>query len=332
MASLKYNLAELQRIQKIIEEKALISEEWGYWSGYESGEKHVALYNCQKRFIDDGELMTKKQKPFIDYEAFRQSVGENDLLPFVGYSSMYGTPFKFYANNPSEFYVSLYLRGAAAFSVPGSSQPGTNYYYKAVKIPPHEKYYGQFIAPGVDAIYWDVDIIGIFYSCIPEDQKVIKVTYKQNGWNNNTLTYFCDRVSNADAPVPADWIPSNRYFKGWNTYSDGTGVWLRNSSMVNIPADTDELTVYAIWGYQYTVTYRMEENSTVKVTRTYTSDSSSVNITLPTPESLGFTTTAAGAKSFIGWGHRPMGNVSIVQPGTTFKLTNNKEFFGQWYY
>ncbi len=116
---------------------------------------------------------------------------------------------------------------------------------------------------------------GVYFST-EQPKPIINITYNQNHGSSPATTvvkYFIASPGSSAKfnPIPLPntaWIPANRYFRGWNDKADGSGTWYKVRLSAN-ETTTKDLTLYAIWGYEYTVTYYLKESSSTKTTRKY---------------------------------------------------------------
>lgn len=328
MVSLKNNNTILEEALSNIEAAGEVSRDYGYSAGDEQGYKMYKLYNCQNG--DASSMFVRDRRPFYPYNAFSSGYY---LLPEIttlsSFYREYGSKILFKIYNPAEVYAIIYLKGTLTYQhSSGATIPVVQ--YRTIVIPKGGTYYGSFIEkfPGGNYV-WEIEIEGLFYSHT-DQVRCYKITYDfGNGttlsdlFNDDRYVYF--------APGSDKAPTANRYFRGWNTKKDGTGIWVQNYISSIQDAIEDEVTLYAIWGYEYTVTFRKTESaSSQSSTKTYRGTTSSFRITMPTAAELGIMVPPAGYSSFKNWGHRPQGYITSINAGASYTLSGNKIFFAQW--
>ncbi len=122
-------------------------------------------------------------------------------------------------------------------------------------------------------------------------------------------------------------------FLGWSTAQNPEpGDWVAGGAMFNIPAGiaiaVPRITLYAVWGAAYTVTY--DANGGTGGTNLSHGTLAGAEISLFTFAHTGITAPADG--TFQGWGVNPNGTGTVYAAGTNQRFRTNTRLYAIWGY
>ena len=139
------------------------------------------------------------------------------------------------------------------------------------------------------------------------------VTYNANGGSDGTTSEQVDEGGSVTLPTPTR---SGHRFTGWYTAASG-GTKVGDAGASYTP--NANITLYAQWIQQYTVTYNANSGSVSPSSVTVDADDP---VTLPTPTRNNYT--------FNGWFTAASGGSKIGDAGATYKPTGNITLYAQW--
>ena len=152
---------------------------------------------------------------------------------------------------------------------------------------------------------------------------VYAVTYDINGGTGTTpAAQTAPLGSTITLPSGSGLTRTGYAFGGWNTSADGTGNNYAANSSYTI---TGNVTLYARWIINYTVTFSVNSGSgTAPAAQTVTSGS---NITLPYDS--GF--YRDGGYTFGGWNTSAAGTGTNYSAGSSYTPTSNVTLYARWF-
>jgi len=148
------------------------------------------------------------------------------------------------------------------------------------------------------------------------------VTYHANGATSGTVptAQTVDPGTVITLPSAGSMTYAGRKFVGWNTQANGNGTNYDAGTEYSV---TNNVTLYAKWNPQYTVTYHAN-GASGGAPSAQTVDSGTV-ITLPGVENMTYT-----GRLFDGWNTNSNGTGSSFVEGTSYTVNANVTLYAQW--
>jgi uncharacterized repeat protein (TIGR02543 family) len=149
-----------------------------------------------------------------------------------------------------------------------------------------------------------------------------KIDYHGNGASSGSVSFTTANTGVAQiiSSNSGGFINGSAAFMGWNTRSDGSGVFYEAGDTIIPVADT---TLYAIWQTPATVTYF--GNTSTGGTPPASASTNGEDYTILGPQNL-----VKDGYSFVGWNTIANGTGLPYEPGEQIVVAANTDLYAQW--